>query len=125
MNHSSLPFEDLPPEASGLEDTLQRLQLEEMLAKYFYDACHPQQQTLLSNCEWYITTYSEVPTLIIECPDQIINWQILKSLVKIGGVLKRIVKQAKIRVSSPASKTIPFEMRVDELPVYRYPDLLS
>ncbi|MFB2939311.1 hypothetical protein ACE1B6_29000 [Aerosakkonemataceae cyanobacterium BLCC-F154] len=125
MNLSSLPFEDLPPDTSGLEDTLQRLQLEEMLAKYFYDACHPQQQALLSNCEWYITTYSEVPTLIIECPDQIINWRVLKSLVTIGGVLKCIVKQGKIRVTSPASKTAPFEMRVDELPVYRYPDLLS
>lgn len=125
MNLSSLPFEDLPPNTSGLEDTLQRLQLEEMLAKYFYDSCHPEQQALLSSCEWYITTYSEVPTLIIECPDQILNWQVLKSLVKIGCVLKRIVKQGKIRVSSPASKGAPFEMRVDELPVYRYPDLLN
>jgi hypothetical protein len=125
MNSSSLPFEDLPPDTSSLEDTLQRLQLEEMIANYFFVACHPQQQTLLSNCEWYITTYSEVPTLIIECPDQIVNWQILKSLVKIGGVLKRITKQGKIKVYSPATKAIPFEMRVDELPVYRYPDSLT
>jgi len=120
MNKHSLPLDDLPADVHTLQDTLNRLQLEEMLAKYFYDACHPGLQKLLSHCEWYITTYGEVPTLIIECSNQLINWEILKSLVQIGGILKQTAKQGKIRVYPPTGKEPPFEMRVDELPVYRY-----
>jgi len=58
-------------------------------------------------------------TLVIECPDQVTNWQILQQIVPMANVLYGIVSSAKIRVCPPNSQTVPFEMRVDELPVYR------
>jgi hypothetical protein len=118
MNNSSLPADDLPPPNLDLIDSLMRLNLEESLAKCFFQACTKRQQALLSTCQWYITT-ANVPTLVIECPDDVTNWRLLKALVKLGGVLKKLAKNAKIRVYPPGMGTA-FEMRVDELFVYKY-----
>ncbi len=118
MNNPSLPPDDLPPPNLALKDSLMRLNLEESLAKCFFTACTKRQQALISTCVWYITT-ANTPTLVIECPDELTNWRVLKSLVKLGGVLKKLAKNGKIRVYPPGMGT-PFEMRVDELSVYKY-----
>ena len=118
MNNPSLPADDLPPPNLELKDSLMRLNLEESLAKYFFQACTKRQQAVLSACQWYCTT-GKAPTLVIECPDEVTNWRVLKSLVKLGGVLKKLAKNGKIRVYPPGLGT-PFEMRVDELSVYKF-----
>ena len=120
MNAPPLPPDDLPPANLDFSDNLLRLHLEECLTHYFYEACDSQQQSLLSHCQWYITTYANAPTLVIEPPDSTTNWHLLKELVKLGSVLKQLARNAKIRVYPPAGMGTPFEMRVDELSVYRF-----
>ena len=100
-------------------DIILRQQLEDSISKYFYDACDRTIQTLLSNCRWYVTTHANALTLVIECPDQVTNWRVLQQIVPMGTLLYGIVSSAKIRVCPPESQGVPFEMRVDELSVYR------
>jgi hypothetical protein len=57
--------------------------------------------------------------MIIECDDQVTNWRVLQKLVTMAALLYKIVSSAKIRVCPPKSQGMPFEMRVDELSVYR------
>ncbi|MCM0591650.1 MAG: hypothetical protein HEQ35_22175 [Gloeotrichia echinulata IR180] len=100
-------------------DIILRQQLEYSISKYFYAACDRPIQNLLSNCRWYVTTHANAMTLVIECPDQVTNWRILQQMVPMGTLLNTMVSSAKIRVCPPEIQGIPFEMRVDELSVYR------
>ncbi len=100
-------------------DIILRQQLEYSISRYFYEACDRIIQNLLSNCRWYVTTHDTVMILVIECPDQVTNWRVLQKIVSMGALLGQIVSDAKIRVCPPESQGIPFEMRVDELSVYR------
>ncbi len=100
-------------------DIILRQQLEYSISRYFYEACDRTIQNLLSNCRWYVTTHANAMTLVIECPDQVTNWRILQQIVPMGTLLNTIISSAKIRVCPPESQGIPFEMRVDELSVYR------
>ncbi|AVH73109.1 hypothetical protein [Nostoc sp. 'Lobaria pulmonaria (5183) cyanobiont'] len=100
-------------------DIILRQQLEDSISRYFYDACDRTIQNLLSDCRWYVTTHANALTLVIECPDQVTNWRILQQIVPMGTLLYGIVSSAKIRVCPPESQVVPFEMRVDELSVYR------
>ncbi|WP_017656005.1 hypothetical protein [Fortiea contorta] len=100
-------------------DIILRQQLEYSISKYFYAACDRIIQNLLSNCRWYVTTHASLMILVIECPDQVTNWRILQKMVPMGTLLSQIVSDAKIRICPPESQGIPFEMRVDELAVYR------
>lgn len=100
-------------------DIFLRQQLEHSISKYFYEGCDRILQNLLSKCRWYTTTHASILTVVIECPDQMTNWQILQQIVPMANILHGIVSSAKIRVCPPDTQTVPFEMRVDELPVYR------
>ncbi|AFY99315.1 hypothetical protein [Calothrix sp. PCC 6303] len=100
-------------------DIILRQQLEYSLSKYFYDKCDRILQDLLSGCRWYMTTQSDALTLVVECPDQVTNWLVLRSMVPMAIILKKVVASAKIRVCPPETQGIPFEMRVDELGAYR------
>lgn len=100
-------------------DIILRQQLEYSLSKYFYEGCDRTIQNLLSNCRWYVTTHANAMTLVIECPDQVTNWRILQQIVPMATLINKMVSSAKIRVCPPESQGIPFEMRVDELSVYR------
>jgi hypothetical protein len=64
-------------------------------------------------------TDAKALTLVIECPDQVSNWRILQKIVPMATLLYSVVSSAKIRVCPPEPRAIPFEMRVDELYVYR------
>ncbi len=50
---------------------------------------------------------------------QVTNWRILQKIVPMATLLHKIVSSAKIRVCPPESQGMPFEMRVDELSVYK------
>ncbi|NDJ23682.1 hypothetical protein GS682_18965 [Nostoc sp. B(2019)] len=100
-------------------DIILRQQLEYSISKYFYEACDRTIQNLLSSCRWYVTTHANALTLVIECPDQVTNWRVLQKIVPMGTLLYGIISSAKIRVCPPESQGVPFEMRVDELSVYR------
>jgi len=111
--------DDYRPMQLTSADIILRQQLEHSISKYFYEACDRTIQNLLSNCRWYVTTDASAMTLVIECTDQVTNWRVLQQIVPMGTLLQTIVSSAKIRVCPPESQGIPFEMRVDELAVYR------
>jgi hypothetical protein len=111
--------EDSHPNQLTSADIILRQQLEYSISRYFYNACDRTLQDLLSNCRWYVTTISGTLTLVIECPDQIANWQVLRKMVPMAKLLKQVVSSAKIRICPPEADKMPFEMRVDELGVYR------
>ncbi|MBD2681437.1 MULTISPECIES: hypothetical protein [Nostoc] len=111
--------DDSHPVQPTSADIILRQQLEYSISKYFYDGCDRAIQNLLSNCRWYVTTHASAMTLVIECPDQVTNWRILQQIVPMGTLLNQIISSAKIRVCPPEGQGVPFEMRVDELSVYR------
>ncbi|MBE9199926.1 MULTISPECIES: hypothetical protein [unclassified Nodularia (in: cyanobacteria)] len=111
--------DDSHPKQPTSADIILRQQLEYSISRYFYDGCDRIIQNLLSNCRWYVTTRANAMTLVIECPDQVTNWRVLRQIVPMGTLLNSIISSAKIRVCPPDSQGIPFEMRVDELSVYR------
>ncbi|MEB3182590.1 MAG: hypothetical protein VKL59_26670 [Nostocaceae cyanobacterium] len=119
MNKNSLPEDDSQPKQLTSLDLILMHQLENSVAKLFYEACDSSSQKLLSNCKWYITTYARAMTLVIKCPDQVTNWRVLQEIVKIGMGLEQFVKSAKIRVCPPENEGTPFEIRVDEISVYK------
>jgi hypothetical protein len=109
--------DDFRPIQLTSADIILRQQLEYSVSRYFYDKCDRTLQDLLSGCRWYMTTQSDALTLVVECPDQVTNWLVLRSMVPMAMILKKVVASGKIRVCPPEG--IPFEMRVDELGVYR------
>ncbi len=111
--------DDYHPIQPSSADIILRQQLEHSISKYFYESCDRRIQDLLSHCRWYVTTQAGVLTLVIECPDQFTNWRILQQIVPMATLLSSIVSSAKIRVCPPENKSVPFEMRVDELSVYQ------
>ena len=116
---SQFHADDKHPIQPTSADIMLRQQLEHSISKYFYEGCDRIIHNLLSNCRWYATTHASILTLVIECPDQVTNWQILQQIVPMANVLSGIVSSAKIRICPPDHQTVPFEMRVDELPIYR------
>jgi hypothetical protein len=113
------PEDDSHPIQLTSADIILRQQLEYSISRYFYEACDRTIQNLLSNCRWYVTTHVGVMVLVIECTDQVTNWRVLQKIVPMATILNPIISSAKIRVCPPESQGIPFEMRVDELSVYR------
>jgi hypothetical protein len=111
--------EDSHPSQLTSADIILRQQLEYSISKYFYNGCDRTIKDLLSDCRWYVTTIDGTLTLVIECPDQMTNWQVLRKMVPMAKLLKKVVSSAKIRICPPEAQGIPFEMRVDELGVYR------
>ncbi|MBD2446022.1 hypothetical protein H6G76_02395 [Nostoc sp. FACHB-152] len=111
--------DDYRPMQLTSADIILRQQLEHSISRYFYEACDRTIQNLLSSCRWYVTTDANAMTLVIECTDPVTNWRVLQKIVPMATLLQTIVSSAKIRVCPPESQGIPFEMRVDELAVYR------
>ena len=100
-------------------DIILRQQLEKSVSNFFYDNCDRKIRDLLSVCRWYVTTHTSAMVLVIECPDGVTNWRILQKMVPMASLLNNIASSAKIRVCPPSNQGIPFEMRVNELSVYR------
>jgi hypothetical protein len=121
---TDLPYssDDLPPSEFTQSDQVLHHQLEDVVRKYFYQACDGVTQSLLIRCEWLITITAHALTLVINCPDMSTNWRVLNNLVAIGGILAPFAPTGKLRICPPPGTGIPLEIRVDEISVYR--DLL-
>lgn len=118
MPHA-LPPDDVPPAELSSLDRVLRQKLEVSIGQRFYQACDGMTQALLMHCDWYVTLQSPAPTLVIACLDQVTNWRVLNRVIPIGKVLEQFASNAKIRVCPPVMMGTPFEIRVDELPVYQ------
>ncbi|EKQ71025.1 hypothetical protein OsccyDRAFT_1338 [Leptolyngbyaceae cyanobacterium JSC-12] len=111
--------EDRPPVELGQVDRFLQRQLQEAVTKRFYEACDGVTQALLTCCDWQITAGKDVLTLMIQCPDMMTNWRVLNNVVSLGNTLQQFVPSAKIRICPPPETGTPFEIRVDEISVYR------
>ncbi|MEB3293793.1 MAG: hypothetical protein VKJ24_11595 [Synechococcales bacterium] len=118
---SSLPPDDLPPQILVLGDRLLRQQLELAMTCWFWSRCNPRLQYLLSGCEWSLSTTAQGPLLMIACPDRLTNWHILNQVVPLGTAVAELSQDAKLRIYPSFDRIDPFEIRVDELPIYRDP----
>lgn len=122
MSHYSFLPDDLPSPEFGNDDKVLKRCLEESIRRYFYESCDGVMQGLLLRSEWSLTTTSDALTLVILCPDMITNWRVLNNIVPLGNKLGQFVSNAKIRICPPDGMGTPFEIRVDEISLYR--DLL-
>lgn len=117
--NNTLALPDDCANADARSDKMLCQQLEEYAGIYFYESCDRYTQSLLSSCEWHITTNSSALTLVITCPDSMVNWRVLKNIGQIGRWLEQLTSSAKIRVCPPIGMGTPSEIRVDELSVYQ------
>ncbi|MBD2773900.1 hypothetical protein [Iningainema tapete] len=114
-----LPSDDLPPTETSQIDKILRLQLERSTGRCFFEACDRITRALLSSCQWYITTDTNVLMLVIDTPDIVTYWHIVSNIPQIGNRLERFASSAKIRVYPPFGKGSPFEISVNEISAYR------
>jgi hypothetical protein len=115
MNRPSLPNDDLPPTLPTEKDVILRLQLARSTSKCFYQACDRITQALLYRCDWQIAIQTDMPVLVIACPDISTYWQIASLIDEIGKNLHKVVNNAKIKIYSPNGKNMPLEIELDEL----------
>lgn len=120
MRQYYLRDDDLRPIQPTSADIILRQQLEYSISKYFYDACSRCVQDLLSSCRWYVKSYGTALTLVIECPNQEINWRVLQKVVTMATSLREFNNTAKIRICPPDCQGACLEIRVDEISVYRH-----
>lgn len=99
MNKPSLPPDDLPPLNS--RDRELCWELEDVVSELFYKYCDPITKDLISRCGWDITTGSNGLTLIVICPNQDLNWQIIQSIPLLAESLQTISSYSKIRIYPP------------------------
>jgi hypothetical protein len=119
MNISNLSPDDLPPEQIDLNDRLLREQLDSSLTERFQQQCDRTTERLLAKCDWSVTTAANVVTLSIVCRDPIVNWKILNRVQVLGSLMAQFSQDAKLRIYPNAGAIDPFEIRVDELSIYR------
>ncbi|WP_416674153.1 hypothetical protein [Egbenema bharatensis] len=115
MNPTFLPPDDLPPTQLTALDEKLRQQLEESIAKRFYEACDGVTQSLLCQCKWQITTQAVALTLRIDCVNAAAHWRVLHNLVPLANQLARFSLSAKIHISPPPEIGVPFELQVSEI----------
>lgn len=118
MAISNLPPDDLPPQQLDLGDRILRRQLDSSLTKRFKQQCDSASQQLLDLCDWSVTTVNVV-TLAIVCPDRATNWQVLNRVLPLGNLMAQFSQDAKLRIYSTPEMVDCFEIRVDELSIYR------
>ncbi|MCU0525984.1 MAG: hypothetical protein MUF72_14270 [Elainella sp. Prado103] len=121
MTLSALPPDDRPPQQLELDDRILRQQLDRSLTQRFQQQCDLTLQQLLQTCDWAITTTANVVTLVIVCPDQATNWQVLSQVVALGDSLARFSQDAKLRIYATPEMLDRFEIRVDERSIYQDP----
>lgn len=115
MSKPTLPPEDLPPvQATQLDELLLR-QLEEAIAKRFYQACGPITRVVLSHCHWYFNTNSSALTLTMICYDMESYWHIDNAIPQIIKKLMLFSNNARIHISHPFNTGILWQIPVDEV----------
>jgi hypothetical protein len=118
MPNPFLSPDDLPAEVTE-DDRILRRQLDETLTQRFGQLCDEFTKSLLSPCDWYVTTYANAVTLVINCPDSATNWRLLHHVQTLSTQLEPFSQSAKIRVCPPAGTGAPFEIRIDERSIYQ------
>lgn len=118
MTPLNLPPDDLPPEELTASDLQLRQHLDASLTQRFYQECNPLVTKLLAQCDWYVTTTAKGIILVIVCPDTAVNWQVLHNVQYLGAPMAQFSQTARIRICPPSRTGDPFEIRVDELPIY-------
>lgn len=119
MNPNSLPFDDLPPLELEESDSSLGRQLEEALSRYFYESCDGVTQALLTNCEWYFTTISTAPTLVINGVNRAMSHRVLNHMVAIATALLNFSTSARVLIGSSVEAEALTEIRVDEISAFR------
>ena len=115
----NLPPDDLPPQQLELDDLLLRRQLDLSLMQRFQQQCDTTSLQMLAACDWSIATTANVVTLTIVCPDRAMNWQVLNHVLVLGDRMAQFSRDAKLRIYPTPDMLDPFEIRVDELSIYR------
>ncbi|MEA5511093.1 hypothetical protein VB715_15065 [Crocosphaera sp. UHCC 0190] len=109
MSYSYLPPEDLPSQVP-VDDSLQR-KLDQAVTQYFSDICDRYTKAPLSQCGWYLTTCSNALTLVIICPDNRRNWEILKVLPSLRKYLAEFAPNTKICIYPPPGEGTSLKLR--------------
>ncbi|MEH2182529.1 hypothetical protein [Nostoc sp.] len=115
MNQPCLHPDDLPsPKTIKVSEILFR-QLEEATKKSFFLTCDRMTRILLSSCHWYFQINSGVLTLIVICNNMESYRNIMKTVPQFANYLKQFANRAKITVSSPIDKGIPWVLSIDNI----------
>ena len=117
----ALSPDDLPSPQPELSDRILLRQLDLSLTQRFQQQCDPASLELLAACDWSITTTANVAILVIVCPDRTTNWQVLNQVVALGNGMAQFSQDAKLRIYPTPEMLDQFEIRVDELSIYREP----
>ncbi|MBD2185663.1 hypothetical protein H6S82_02415 [Planktothrix sp. FACHB-1355] len=104
-----LPPDDLAPICTSVDRDLLS-QLQEAVSNHFYAGCDRITQTLLTQCQWSLTTNQDVPTLKIFCPDAETYWDIVGNMENISEYLSRVTQSSRIEVIPGDKKNIYFEV---------------
>ncbi|BAY79276.1 hypothetical protein NIES25_57600 (plasmid) [Nostoc linckia NIES-25] len=115
MNQSSLHPDDLPSHQTIRLSEMMFRQLEEATKKSFFLACDKMTRILLSSCHWYFQINSGILILIMICHDMESYRQIMKTVPHFAEKLKHFTNAAKITVSSPIDKGIPWVLSIDNI----------
>ncbi|MDZ8241528.1 MAG: hypothetical protein RMZ69_30985 [Nostoc sp. ChiQUE01a] len=115
MNKSCLPPDDLPSNQTIRVSEILFRQLEEAIKKSFFFACDNITRVLLSSCHWYFQINSGILTLIMICHDMESYRNIMKTVPYFAEKLKQFSNRAKITVTSPIDKGIPWVLSIDNI----------
>ena len=112
MTTPCLPPDDLP----SLDPIYRELswELEEVTGEIFYNNCDPIIQDVLKQCGWDITIRRKGLFLVVICPNNSLNWQILKSLPLLADSLQMLSNTAKIIIYPPAGTGTPMDVMVED-----------
>ncbi|MDJ0598287.1 MAG: hypothetical protein QNJ37_05550 [Crocosphaera sp.] len=112
MTKPCLPPDDLP----SLDSSYRELswELEEVTGEMFYNNCNSMTQDLLRQCGWDVTVRSKGLTLVIICPNNQLNWQVLQYIPSFAESLQKLGNTAKIRVYPPPGTGTPMEVMVED-----------
>lgn len=116
MSIFSLPADDVPSSLTH-QDQIWHQQLEEAIARCFYESCDGVLQALLMACDWHLSLTSGELTLYLTCHDLSTNWRVLHNTRPIGRQLSRFTPNARIRVQADIEMGIPIDLHINELPL--------
>ena len=92
MNNSDFSPDDLSSNVQ-IDYQLNR-ELEDVISELFWGYCDSQTQNLLSSCGWDLTLAPDGLTLIVICPNQHLNQQVVVSMDRLGESLQELSQRA-------------------------------
>jgi len=112
MQLSKLPPDDRVTVLTPIDRSL-LLKLEEAASDHFYLGCDRIIQSLLTHCQWVLTTNLKVPTLTLACPDAETYWTVISHIESIGGHLQRIAASSRIEVIPRGKANVYYEIKAE------------